>query len=88
MLRLSNRKDIDTYKESVAHLDESQKLSGAFEAMSLYNMYCYATDFKASHYLYPYKLQKRIEIANAKSQTPLFSLNNRIYNFKGTNSCT
>jgi hypothetical protein len=84
LLKLKNKMDLDSYTEDILAQGSYYPLAGAFEAMSLYNMYSYATEFKADQYLYPYKLQKRIEIANFKESKPLFSLSNGIYSFKGS----
>lgn len=84
LLLLKNKKDLDTYYESIILNKKEYPLSGAFEAMCLYNMYSYSTDFNGSYYLYPYKLQKRIEIANCNSSKPKFSLVNGLYTFKGS----
>ncbi len=84
LLLLKNKKDLDTYYENVLLNKKEYPLAGAFEAMCLYNMYSYSTEFNGSYYLYPYKLQKRIEIANNNSSKPKFSLVNGIYTFKGS----
>lgn len=84
LLLLKNKKDLDTYYDNILLNKKEYPLAGAFEAMCLYNMYAYSTDFNGSYYLYPYKLQKRIEIANSFSSKPKFSLINGLYSFKGT----
>lgn len=84
ILKQKNKKDLDTFAENALRENKHLPLAGAFEAMSLYNMYSYATEYKADEYLYPYKLQKRIEIANAYDSKPLFTLSNGIYSFKGS----
>lgn len=84
LLTQKNKKDLDTYAEKAMLAGMDYPLAGAFEAMSLFNMYNFATEFKATQYLYPYKLQKRIEIANSKESKPLFTLSNGIYSFRGS----
>ena len=64
--KYNNFKDITTYAEQIIEdyrkNNKKPKLSQAFEAMNLYNMYIDAMDGKnCEEYLYPFKLRKVID---------------------------
>lgn len=86
--KYNNFKDITTYTEQIIEdyrkNNTKPKLSQAFEAMNLYNMYIDAMDGKnCEEYLYPFKLRKVIEIANAFTNDPCFVINKGSYVFRG-----
>ncbi len=88
LLRLNNFKDITEFAEGVVEAHKKNntkpKLAQAFEAMNLYNMYIDAINRPGCEgYLYPFKLRKVIEIANAFCEEPCFVVNKGYYAFRG-----
>lgn len=89
VFRLKNRKDIDSYVSDISIKVKNNEiyfpLYNYLEAMHLYNMYLDALDSEeVEGYLYPYKLQKIIEIANSLADKPIFSRVNRLYVYSGS----